>query len=369
MSQPKFLLPNPEPRMEQHIFHGKQLACWVGEALIDDIKGWVDNPRVELEVKKYRNEHAGIAPDQDDILQIMLKESDFKIKILASDIRINDVRTPIILNSSGVLLDGNRRFFAVKYLLSQVKPFGEEFDRHKKVPVWVLDSSHTEEEERFVLVHENFYSGMKEPWPEMVLAQYIYSDLQAGLSSKNVAEKYNWTVTKVNETRKIMDLISQFQHFATTSEPDGLDLDELEAEKIAASNYQFFNEAQKSFLQPLNTNPEFKAQFFRWIHENKFKSFQQVRVAYEGWSDPDLRQELLSASPEAAANVQAEVNYRKTGKQNKKTPGQRIDEFLKYLRELRVQDFQGIGQQDVDALVEISQKIVAMTTALENQID
>ena len=366
MTTPKIMLTNPAPRNEQRYFRGKPLSVWTGKVRIEDVQGWVENPRLDLHLKTFREAHANRDPEQDEILSIMTADKDFKLSQLVTDIRENGVRTPIILSHAGVLLDGNRRFFAVKKLISETNAADPKLDDYKVIPVIVLSENCTESDEKLVLWHENFYPALKETWPDFVLATYVSDRLEEGDDEKTVAATFGWSRPKVRETKKIMELIKDFIEFATTEpagDSDGLGLSENEAEALASNAYQFFNEAQKSFYDKMFADYDFKIQFFNWIHEGKFSSFPQVRVAGQAWDDDKLRKILKSKDPEAAARVLAEVQYRKVVKQDTADASQKIAEFEKYLSDMKAVQLASLTAEDIEKLESILKKVKQMAEA------
>jgi hypothetical protein len=347
----------------QRKFHGRQLLVWVGEALVADISGWVSNPRLDLELKRFKNKFAGREPDQEEILTIMAVTPEFELKKLAEDIRKNGVQKPVILNFEGKLLDGNRRYFAVRYLIANTKETDPKLQEYIKIPVIVLDENCSEDDENHVLVQENFYTDLRKPWPHFVLASYVYDALENGESAKAVSQRYEWSVAKVNDTKKIMGLINEFISFASSDTPDGLGLEALDAERIAADNYQFFNEAQKSFYTQLLSDVDFKVQFFRWIYEKKFSSFAQVRVAYSAWEDDDLRKILKSSDPEAAERVAAAVAFKKVSKTTDVQISTKISQFSGFLNNIKASEIAQLTESDVRELKEILAKVASMAAA------
>lgn len=361
MNKPKILEEQPIPRLVQKSFHGRKVPIWEGLTLVTNIFGWVKNPRLELELKRFKDDNASRDPTDDEILAIMQAVKEFGLKELAEDIRSNGVRQPIILNSNGKLLDGNRRFYAVKYILSKADENDPNIQDYKKIPVWVLDESCSEEDEQRILVQENFYPALKVEWPDFVKARYVHDDLLNGLPAQSVAQKYGWRASKVNETRKIMDLIGEFIEFATTPiSEEGLGKTELEAERIAAEKYQQFNEAQKSFLSQLATDFDFKVQFFRWVSEGKFSSFQEVRVAWEGWNDPAVKRILLNDDPQAGKKARAEIEYKKVVKDNSGKASERISNFVVFLEQLTTVEISSLSENDIKSLKTALKKVSEM---------
>src|SRR5437867_8985955 len=103
-----------KPRYEIRYFHRSRTEVWSGYVPTNDIKGWVENVRIALFVEKWKRDHGGVVPTNDDILDWMLRDqnSEFNLKSLAESIVKNGVRQPVVITSDGVLLDGNRRYFA-----------------------------------------------------------------------------------------------------------------------------------------------------------------------------------------------------------------------------------------------------------------
>ncbi len=366
---PKILDAKPEPTHTIHSFHGRQLMVWEGFADPTKIEGWVSNPRLELELKRFKNKFAGREPGQEEILEIMLGDKSFGLRTLAEHIHKNGVQMPLILNFNGTLLDGNRRFFAVKHLLNLASGKNADTQAIRRVPVIVLDEAATKEDEHHVLVHTNFYQDLKEPWPDFVLATYVHAALMNGDTAQAVSQRFSWSVSKVNDTKKIMGLIHEFIAWAMEEEPDGLGWEELDAENHASSKYQQFNEAQKSFYQPLLNDVDFKVQFFKWVAENKFNNFQEVRVARAAWEDPELRKILMGDTPDAAEHVRAAVAYKKVANTSTLKAAEQIASFTKFLQKMTAQEISNLQKSEIESLTVILEKVAKMAASSADPTD
>lgn len=364
---PSILQKVPAPRLEPRFFAKKQLSVWTGKAKVADILGWVDNPRLNLELEKFRAANAEATPTQDDILAIMRSVSEFELDTLVADIRENGIRTPLILNHEGVLLDGNRRFFAVKQLLNGISADDPNIDRYSTAPVIVLSDECTQDDEDLVLWHENFYPALKKEWPDYVRATYIIEALKAGESEADVARRFGWSKAKVRETSRIMELIGDYIDFAVAPAPDGLGMNELEAKAEANASYQYFNEAQKSLWTQLASDIDFKWQFFKWLNEKKFKSFQEVRVAWKAWSDDALRKILLSSDPEASKKVVAEINYRNVNQSQQKIAADEFRKFQEFLKNMKASDVASLNDDDIETLNGIVDVLSKMARAAKSE--
>lgn len=357
---PSILETNPKPLSTLKSFHGRKIQIWDGVAKISKISGWVGNPRLDLELKRFRDSNAGRSPSDDEILNIMTSVKEFDIKTLADDIRDNGVRQPVIVSNDGRLLDGNRRYFASRYLISKTPENDPNLSDYQKIPVWVLQRPNQDDEHR-ILVQENFYSSLKVEWGDYVKATYVYNDLNDGLSVIALKQKYGWPSAKVNETKKIMGLIDEFKNFATTDEgEDGLGLEELEAERIAAEKYQFFNEAQKSFYGALEKDYEFKMQFFRWLCKGTFASFQEVRIAHEAWSNDRAKKELMSGDTGSAKKAKAILDYRRLMHDRTEKAEDNIEDFIKFLEGLTAHQITSLPADSIEKLEGCLRRVTEM---------
>src|SRR5690606_2284778 len=107
------LTTNPAPSIKLRRYNGRVLQVWEGRAKVSEINGWLENPRIDLAKKIYQDKAGNRVLTQDEILQLMKAEDDFKLKELREDIQKNGLREPLTLTFNGKLLDGNRRLFAI----------------------------------------------------------------------------------------------------------------------------------------------------------------------------------------------------------------------------------------------------------------
>lgn len=366
MNKPQILSSKPEPKPSLKPFHGKKLLVWEGMVDIKNITGWVSNPRLDLEIKRFKDVHVGREPNDEEIFSIMKNVKEFRLKELAEDIRKNGVRQPIVLSYEGRLLDGNRRYYAARLILEGIDKNDPSKSDFESVSTWVLDNDCTEEDEDRILVQENFYPALKVEWPDFVKAQRIYTDLQGGDPIKTVSQRYNWNQSKVRETKNIMMLIDEFINFATTQkngDEDGLGLSELEAERIAAEKYQYFNEAQKSFKTTLDKDIEFKFNFFRWIVQNKFSSFAEVRVASDAWDNEEAKKILLSDDPKAGKKAKAVIDYAKNICATALKVDEKVKDFISFLANLTTEQKKEISG---DSLLKLKEAMSIVTRMIES---
>jgi hypothetical protein len=348
-TKPNFFLQKPEPQIKQRLYNGRRIIVWEGRVKVDSIAGWVENPRIELEKKKYLSKIGQREITQDEIFTLMKNDQDVKLKDLRDDIIRNGLREPLTLSFSGKLLDGNRRFFAVKYALEGMPLTDPNRQDLEVVDVHVLSENATEEDEQNVLVEENFSASLKIEWPDYVKARKVIDAHEEDeLTIDELSKKFSWAKSKIRETLRIHEIISDFIVYATTDiDPSdehggGLGLSEQEAETLAAKSYQFFNEAQKSFFDPLKSDIDFKLQFFKWVADSKFASFPEVRIAYKAWQHPEAKAVLLQPDPSAAKSAKAILDYNSRVVQSADEAGARIETFVKFLKELTAEEIQNL---------------------------
>ena len=369
-TKPSFFLTKPEPQIKQRLFNGRRIMVWEGRIKVESIQGWVENPRIELEKKKYLSKIGLREITQDEILTLMKNDPDVKIKDLRDDIIKNGLREPLTLSFSGKLLDGNRRFFAVKYALEGMPLTDPNRQDLEVVDVHVLSENASEEDEQNVLVEENFSASLKIEWPDYVKARKVIDAHEDdGLTIEQLSRKFSWAKTKIRETLRIHEIISDFIIYATSvidpsdEHGGGLGLSEQEAETLAAKNYQFFNEAQKSFYDPLKSDIDFKFQFFKWVAGSKFSSFPEVRIAYKAWQNPEAKSVLLQPDPSAAKSAKAILDYNSRVVQSADEAAARIETFVKFLKELTAEEIQKIPSQTSSKLQEALDLVIKLSLA------
>ena len=313
---------------------------WEGKVKIDSIQGWVENPRIEIAKKHLVQKVGNRQLTQEEIFDLMKNDPEVKLKDLRDDIIKNGLREPLTLSYDGKLLDGNRRFFALRFALESMPATDPNRQDLESVSAYILSNECTEEDEQNVLVEENFSPSLKIEWPDYVKAMHVVAASEQGLTPEEIAKKFSWGKSKIKETLRIHEIISEFLTYATSEvDPNdenggGLGLSDQDAETIAAKNYQFFNEAQKSFFEPIKSDFDFKIQFFKWIYDGKFSSFPEVRVAHKAWKNPEAKAALMQPEPTAAKAAKAILDYNERVVHSTDEAVGRIDSFVKFLNDM-----------------------------------
>ena len=296
---PNFLLDTPAPRSEVRVFHRTPMAVWVGRVPIDKIQGWVENERISLHVKQFEREFSRL-PTNKELYQIVLRhDREFKIKDLSRLIYYNGVKIPVIVDSHGNLLDGNRRYFA-SLLLRTSNPEEESL---KTIPAYVLQHDISDADRRKIIIEMNFVDDGRVEWSSYVRAEAVWRDYSEGGQKDygELANTFGWTRTRVKQTVEVMQLIAEFIAFHTEPETpeEGVKRlgDAMKAELVAAENYVYFWEARNKYADALDLDPAFKEWFFEVLALDIVKNLQQVRDFWQCWIREQSKNEMLKRTP------------------------------------------------------------------------
>lgn len=366
---PSFFEKEPEPKPVQRKYHGEVMQMWRGQIAISSIQGWVDNPRIEMEIQRQQSDiGAGQEITQEMVYEIMKNDRAVKLKDLRDDILKNGLREPLVLSFNGELIDGNRRFFAIKYALENLT--GAARAPFERVVAFALTKDASRDQVQKILVEENFAPSLKEEWPYYVKARHIARARDDGLKPKEIADKFGWGIGKVRETMRILDIIDQFGSFARGNQnPEdpgggGLGLNEQEVEDFVAdkNHYQFFNEAQKKLHNELlsGSDPDFPSKFYKWLYEGKYASFPEIRVAYEAWQDPEARHKMETGGADAGKKAKAVIDYKKMVVKDDTDAAHRISNFMDFLGKLTVEQMSRMPEQVLDNLRKSLETVIEM---------
>ena len=304
--RPDFVLQDAEwGGLEQRYFNGIPITLYRTEGNPSKIKGWVDNPRVEMVLNRWRNANymsVDAVPDDEEMLGLMLNYDDgsFAIQDLGEDVKRNGVREPIIVTWDGTLIDGNRRKFAVMWAISSkggASP--EQHHRLGRIPLFVLPEAASDSDKQSIIIQENYAESLKREWPQVVTNGSIYgryqelsnqfpSEQELAIRRRVQREFPRFGVTDIRDRINTWNLIEEFR----VDYGDDTNQDDL-ADKIN-KNFQYFRQANDTFRNKnVFTEPEFKELLFSGIQENLFPSFASVRRLEELYRNPQAKEIFL----------------------------------------------------------------------------
>lgn len=346
---PNILNKKPEPKLELKVFHKTKMPGWGGYVKIDKISGWAGNRRIELFKRKCEFQF-GRLPTNDEIYNFMLSEPDLHIRELSRSILNNGIRVPIILDASGNLLDGNRRYVATRYAIEH-NP--DAMDELANIPAWVLTEDTTTEHKHKVLVECNFIDDWKEKWPPYIRAMTVYEDyIDNGMKPYQLAERYAHTKTEIRTMIQVMELIQEFLNYHNHSD---------EGFMVAYGHYHWFEEAHNKCRAKLDSDPDFKEQFFDWMMQGKFRNMKQVTRLGEIRDNEEAWAIIRSDSPDA---VEAAIHIVQGEKLPSIVDGEkRVKKIVKQLQKLTEQEIASISPGTLGDLEIILLEIIAMARA------
>lgn len=295
--RPAFALDDAGWKLETRYYNGIPIPLYRTEGDVSQIEGWVENPRIEMILKRWRNvRHASVDafPSDEEMLELMLNYDDgsFSIKELGDDVKRNGVREPIVVTWDGTLIDGNRRKFAVMWALSDIG--GATNEQHLllgRIPMLVLPEEASDAQKQSIIVQENYAESLKQEWSPFVTNGRIYQkyqELSARLSNEKevairqrVREEFpRFTTTEIRNRVATWNLIEEFR-------ADYSDEDEDDLEARINKSFNYFLQAHDTYRnKSVFSEPDFKELLFRGIQQELFPSFASVRKLDEIYRNP-----------------------------------------------------------------------------------
>ena len=360
----------PRPIFPLPCFHGREVPMNGGFVKTTDIALWDHNERLEIHLGQFRKKN-GRAPIREEVLDIMLSKMDlpgltgndqFAIAQLARSIAINGVQKAPILDTNGVLLDGNRRVAACNFILNSDEFKTEQKQRAEYIFVWQLTEHALDEDRERVVVALNFEPDCKEDWPEYVKAKKLYEEWRSMLAvelrppasvrqaamKKELSMRYALgpNTNEVNRYLKMVDWANDFEEYHINLKKK----DQYEVKHKANHYFQYFDElskgAEKGVAYVLRQNDAFRYLVFDLLFEDKFKNWKQIRDLRFIHENDEALAQLQKARDshdafEAEECIDNAVNIAQTKKAEYRSVGAntRIEIFVKWLEELPVKSF------------------------------
>jgi hypothetical protein len=369
-----------KPQYEVRYFHRRRTEVWSGYVRTKDVKGWVENVRIQLFVEKWARDQAGAVPTNDDILQWMLQDpnDEFHLGSLADSIVKNGVRQPIVVTSEGVLLDGNRRYFAALMKLLEAEKGVDKtaLPMVSNLPAYVLSPACGKEDFEHVLVEENFVDDCRRPWPNFIKARKVYEaylELREAAISRSAAvvqltEVFGIKKSPIERFIKMMQFIEEFHDYHSSEDEDTgrVAKDEYEIKWKTQKYFEYFDELSKAqVVNALSADLEFRDKVFEKLYADDFVNFVQIRKLPAIASDRKARDKfMLGTGPEAIQQAIEWVTV--TGIAKKALDNNdRVTSFKRFLESLTAPEIDKLDPLVVGELAEIARKVATMATAIQ----
>jgi hypothetical protein len=154
---------------QKKLFHNEWLDVYPTTLPLSAIEFWKENNRTIFTFERLQIEK-NKPLDQisiEEITQFIAKQDIHKLQVLAESIGRNGVQVPLIITDDGKLLDGNRRYFACKWLQMQCNDRKvPEPQTLLDIPVFIIRRIDLSSElELKILAEANFIPDLKVSWP------------------------------------------------------------------------------------------------------------------------------------------------------------------------------------------------------------
>jgi hypothetical protein len=295
-----------EIKSEKRLFHNIWLDVYPTKVRFEKIYFWPRNYRTVLhfDILEAQKNKSVSKLSLEEITDFLVGRPELKLEDLANSIEKNGVKVPLIILSNGLLLDGNRRYFACSYLFHKPKREGEDLSKILNyIPVHIIKEEDADERvQQKILAESNFVNDYKVPWSLDVKAKVIddfyHSCIRDRVSKeetyKEIKDVYGEDKTTVDAYIETMELTREF----LSSAPEGKrnKFRENVQDKFLYF-WEFRNKALRGrgALEPEKELPKVKKLFFKMIKTERFKNYKQVEPMIRAARDPYAWDLLISS--------------------------------------------------------------------------
>ncbi len=381
------------PRRIRRRFHGVEVTLWRGRVNVNSIEGWVENVRLLHYLRKWQADRGDktLRPTTEDIYEIMAEadreetaqeRKPFHVERMAANIARNGIQDPILVfagpNGRTELWDGNRRFFGTKHIMRDPE-FTAYRDQAQWIPVDVYlpsgDPAFDEKVKRAVITELNFVQKDHIPWPAFVKAGEInreYHKLIAEdptdprlsrMAKLQLAEEYGlkgWRV--VDRWIKMYDLAMDFKEY----QEEEFDRADVEVDLAIQDKFEYFDELSKAGVWgALKNDPDARDEVFRWLWDEKFQAFTDVRMVPKILADDVARRQANADDSDGVRRAIATVIANDpTRVKSKEAANEKIAQFALWLDTFKREDFRQLTPETLERLRDILKDVVSMLEGL-----
>jgi len=351
---------------QKQLFHNQRLDVYPTEVKFEDIVFWPENCRTILafDILEAQNGKPLLHIPLDEISDFLAQRPDLQLIDLANSIRRNGVRVPLIVLDDGILLDGNRRYFACSYLRldaqSKKQPRPEVLDH---IPVWVIKSDAIDARTRFkILAEANYVRDFKVEWSLDVKAGVIHDYFQNCRNNNRLTEDETYDEIKdvfgedKSKADAYIESVSLSQEFITSAPPEKKNEFRERVQGKFLYFWEFRNKAMRgrAALDPAKELPKVKKLFFKMIETDRFKNFKQVEPMIRAVRD-EYSWELL-ASTQGSKIDQVEAIYKE--QKAMRSAEDKLRNFLNWLRQADTQSFSKGAMKLLEELASLVSKLL-----------
>jgi hypothetical protein len=368
-----------KPRCEIRYFHRRRTEVWSGYVRTRDIRGWVENVRIALFLEKWKRDHGGALPTNEDILDWMVHDQhgEFDLRSLAESIVKNGVRQPIVITADATLLDGNRRYFSALMKLREAEKSGDRdtLSMVSQLPAYVLSPTCTKQDFDCVLIEENFVDDCRLKWPNFIKASKVHEAYQelreAGMTKTDalteMADRFGLPRGRVDRFIKVMNFIDEFHDYHSTEDDESgrHARDEYDIKWREQKYFEYFDELSKTqVVNSLSVDAELRDKVFERLYDGDFINYVQIRELPKIAADRKARDKFMLGSGQQAVKEAIEW-VTVTGYAKKAMDvNDRITSFKRFLESLTAQEIDNVDPVAARELEEIARKVASMVSAV-----
>lgn len=285
---------------QKKLFHNEWLDVYPTTLPLSAIEFWKENNRTiftfeRLQIEKHKKlDKLSI----EEITQFIAEQDIHKLQVLAESIKRNGVQVPLFIRDDGKLLDGNRRYFACKWLQMQCRGRNvPEPPTLLDIPVFIIKKNDLSSElELKILAEANFIPDLKVSWPldaqARAVEDYYQERRQKGVDHETaIVESIG--VFGINRSR-IIDFLDTLKLIKVFIDEGIDDADRINRRIIVEDRFVYFwefvNKAMKGrgAFDNLAELSEVRNMFFELIgkgRDSPIKSVKQVEPLVQSKRD------------------------------------------------------------------------------------
>lgn len=307
------------------VFHKERITVYPTTVHIDEIKYWPDNDRTIFSFDKLKHERGVDSLEEiglDEITKFLASQPIHKLSELSKSILDNGVQVPLILDDEGMLLDGNRRFFACQ-LLKITEPSLPQVLTEIQVHVIKRKDIDDNDLELKILAEVNFVPNLRIPWPLDAQARAVSKYFKEHISSadpiKEVANVFGITKARATDFIETLEITDDFISRAGDIDEQVVRREIVEGKFVYF--WEFRNKAYKGrskYTDPMQKQ-EVTDFFYKLVSmgkESPIKNVKQIESLAQSRRDKTAWQMLLESNGKSLPEV---VELMKSKKERRKS--------------------------------------------------
>ncbi len=343
---------------EKQLFHNIWIDVYPKRLHIDSIRFWPANARnvLDFDLLEGKFDKKLDKIPEKEIIEFLADQPRLKLADLATSIKKNGVRVPLIVLQDGTLLDGNRRYFACKLIQYEAEEKKKGLpDVLKNISAYVVKKEDTDARTiQKILAEANFVDDYRVQWTLDVKAKVIkdfYSALESqGVDKdsiyKEILDVYSVDKREVDDYLLSLELADEFIDAGKGKK------EKLKRRQIVQGKFlyfwEFYNKAYRG-RGALNEEevPKVKGLFFIMMLNDRFKNFKQVEPMVRCIQDEHCWNMLLESKGVKMDEVQAILMEKKAIR----SVDDKLRNFLNWLDKLDVSTLTNTSLRKIEEIV------------------